>query len=90
MLLGGTKKTLKFRADPPMTMARSVYAMSSISGISGIQQVIEVAVLAKQLEDAQEIEGEGVLQLLEQSAEVLGELAKGVDPNLGRLLDTYL
>ena len=64
--------------------------MSSISGIGGIQQVIEVAVLAKQLEDAQEIEGEGVLQLLDQSAKVLGELASGADPHLGRLLDICL
>jgi len=61
--------------------------LNSIGGVNAaaILQAVQISVLREEL-DAQEIEGEAVLQLLEQSAEVLQQL----DPHLGQLLDTYL
>jgi len=61
--------------------------MSSIGSVNAasIMQAVQVSVLREEL-DAQEIEGEAVLELLEQSAEVLQQL----EPHLGQLLDTYL
>lgn len=63
--------------------------MSSIGAATGasLMQAVQVSVLREEL-DAQEIEGEAVLDLLEQSAEVLQQ--NGADPHLGQLLDTYL
>ena len=61
--------------------------MSSIGGVgaASVMQAVQISVLREEL-DAQEIEGEAVLDLLEQSAEALQQL----DPHLGQLLDTYL
>jgi len=52
-------------------------------------QAVEIAVARKAL-DAQEVEGEAVLTLLDQSAEVMQQMARELEPELGQLLDEYL
>lgn len=48
------------------------------------QQAAQIAVLRDEL-DAQELEGQAVIKLLDQSAEVMKQVS--ADPHLGQLLD---
>ncbi len=59
------------------------------SSTSTLMQAVEIAVARKAL-DAQEVEGEAVLTLLDQSAEVMQQMARELEPELGQLLDEYL
>ncbi len=67
--------------------------MSSVGPLKGeaLQQAIEVAVLRKGL-DAQEMEGEAAVKLIEQAgtAAAPGPLRSGGHPDLGNLIDTYI
>jgi hypothetical protein len=59
------------------------------SSTASIAQAVEISVARKAL-DAQEVEGEAVLALLDQTAEVMEQTARELDPDLGKLLDDYL
>lgn len=56
---------------------------------ASLMQAVEISV-AREALDAQEVEGEAVLALLDQTAEVMEQMARELDPDLGRLLDVYL
>lgn len=67
--------------------------MSSISPLRGeaLQQAVDVAVLRKGL-DAQKMEGEAAVQLIEQAdaASPPQPMRSGNHPDLGNLIDTYI
>jgi hypothetical protein len=67
--------------------------MSSVGPLKGeaLQQAIDVAVLRKGL-DAQEMEGEASIKLIEQAGSVAAPrpLRGGGHPDLGNLIDTYI
>ena len=59
------------------------------SSTASIMQAVQISMLREEL-DAQEIEGQAVIDLLDQTAEVMEQMARELDPNLGQLLDVYL
>jgi hypothetical protein len=64
--------------------------MNSIgSSTASLMQAVEIR-MAREALDAQEVEGQAVLALLDQTAEVMDQMARELDPDLGRLLDVYL
>jgi hypothetical protein len=65
--------------------------MSSVGPVNGdaLQQAIDVAVLRKGL-DAQEMEGQASVQLIEQAGAAAAPRRAGGHPDLGNLIDTYI
>ncbi len=59
------------------------------SSTASLMQAVEIR-MAREALDAQEVEGEAVLALLDQTAEVMAQMARELEPDLGKLLDVYL